>query len=105
MAESIKSLFALRYRTKIVPERIEVIGSGGVETFMIAADANYRELNYDFAAKNDILTSSNGISNNQDTSKIWGDNFVIKMVFKSGSYQKLYQYIARVKTRPRSNNS
>ena len=105
MPDSIKTALALRLRTDRIPERVDITSSGGQQTYMQSTEFAYREMNFDAAIRNDILTSSTGAIATEDTSKIWGDSFTIKLTFVKLAYQKLYEAILRTKVRPRSNNS
>jgi len=103
--DDIKRFLAVRFRTSKVPVRVEVEGSMGQKTFMVAADFTFREMNYDAGIRMDTTTSSTGAANNEDTSFIIGDYCLVKMFFDPREYQKLVEMSMPSKIRPRRNQS
>lgn len=105
LPDSIKRFLATRFRTLVVPKRVDIISSEGQHTYMVDSDYVLREGNYDAAVENDIVTSSNGNNPKEQTSKIVGDYCTVKVTFEAQVLQKFFMMVMRIKIRPRSNNS
>lgn len=101
LPDDIKSFYGMRFRTDVVPYRVDVYTSAGQHTFMLAADFTFREMNYDAGVRNDLVSGSP----TADGNKLWGDFARVKLTFHAQQYQKLYEYIMRAKVRPRENQS
>jgi hypothetical protein len=50
---------------------------------------------FDSSIKNDILTSSNGLINDEDTTNLFGRFLKIKIIFKKEVYQKLMDLVLK----------
>lgn len=94
--DDIKRYLASRFRTLIIPSRVDVTSSLGMTTFMLDTDYILREGNYDAAIKNDLAVPQG---------KIIGDFAVVKLTFKALFLQRFFETIFRVKVRPRNPNS
>jgi hypothetical protein len=84
---SAKQYLALWMATLIVPFRIDFYTKKH-QSFLLAAD--FENLNDFWAAaiKNDILTSTTGLLNDEDTTKLFGQYIEIKLTFEALVYQK-----------------
>ncbi len=105
MSDDIKTAFAMRFRTETTPSRVDLVSSGGQETFMTNADFIFREGNYDSSVRNDTLTSTTGLANDDDTSKPYGDWISVKLTFVKNVYQKMYEAMLKITIRSRNNQS
>jgi hypothetical protein len=70
------------------PYRIEVVTKNH-ETLMISGDYEVIMGQFETAIKNDILTSSDGLTADEDTTSPWGQWAKIRFYFQAGSYQQL----------------
>ncbi len=98
-----KQYLALWFETLIIPVQVDLFTQRH-QSFLLAADF---ENNLDFftgAIKNDILTSSNGLINSEDTSKIFGSWVRIKMTFSNSVFQKLVSLVLKFFVQSRRNN-
>lgn len=90
----IKHFFAILVNSEIVPVRVDFT-TRKQQTFAVAA--NFEKM-IDFwtsSIKNDILTSSNGQNNNEDTSRLFGQWIKIKITFEAGQFQKLVDVVTK----------
>jgi len=89
----VKMMGALEFNTEIVPFRIDQYTKTH-QTFMLEQD--FEDINgmYAVATRNDILTSSTG-SNEDDTSKLWGDFTIVKLTMEKGNFQKFVNSIIK----------
>lgn len=96
LPDELKKFYAVRFRTDITPARVDLFSSGGQQTFMLAADFEFREMNYDCSIRNNILTSSDGLSNDEDTGRLYGDLVEVELTLSFGIYQKMYFCAVRI---------
>ncbi len=89
----IKMMGALEFSTEIVPKRIDQ-WTKLQQTFMVDSDFENINGQWAVAVRNDILTSASA-SNEDDTSKLWGDYTIIKVTFEQGKFQKLMSSIIK----------
>ncbi len=98
-----KHFTAHQFNTDINP--IQVIDTTkSHQTFIDRADMEYRE-DYSYAdIRNDILTSSNGEIATEDTSNLFGKFLKTKIKFKSFEYNKLFNFITKLRFSSRTFN-
>lgn len=101
--QNIKHYLALRVNSLIKPFKFELFTKKN-QTFMLSTDVEEREDLYFTAVKNDILTSTTGQANDQDTSSIFGQYVKIKMYFEKRTRQYLTDLMVRFKLSPRNSN-
>ena len=101
--QNIKHYLALRVNSLIKPFKFELFTKKN-QTFMLSTDVEEREDLYFTAVKNDILTSTTGQANDQDTSGIFGQYVKIKMYFEKRTRQYLTDLMVRFKLSPRNSN-
>ncbi len=100
---SSKQYLALWFKSLIVPVQVDLFTSRH-QSFLLAADF---ENNLDFFTapiKNDILTSSNGLINSEDTSKLFGSYIRVKMTFRNLVFQKVVDLVLKFFVQSRNNN-
>lgn len=102
-SQNIKHYLALRVNSLIKPFKFELFTKKN-QTFMLNTDVEEREDLYFTAVKNDILTSTTGQANDQDTSGIFGQYVKIKMYFEKRTRQYLTDLMVRFKLSPRNSN-
>jgi hypothetical protein len=89
-----KLFFAILINSEIVPLRIEY-KTKDQETFVTATDFE-QEVNFWMAAiKQDIITSSTGLDNEDDTSDLFGQYIRIKIYYQADVYQKAVDVVMK----------
>lgn len=102
-SQNIKHYLALRVNSLIKPFKFELFTKKN-QTYMLASDVEEREDLFFTPVKNDILTSTTGQANDQDTSGIFGQYVIIRMVFEKRLRQYLTDLMIRFKLSPRNSN-
>lgn len=102
-SQNIKHYLALRVNSLIKPFKFELFTKKN-QTYMLASDVEEREALFFTPVKNDILTSTTGQANDQDTSGIFGQYVIIRMVFEKRLRQYLTDLMIRFKLSPRNSN-
>lgn len=92
-ANASKMYDALEFNSQITPKRVDQFTELH-QTFMLESDFEDINGQYAVATRNDILTSTTG-SNEDDTSKLWGDFSVVKVTFEKGKFQKISESIIK----------
>jgi hypothetical protein len=90
----VKLCLALAFASVQTPERVEIETSLH-STFMVAADFEDILGQYEAGVRNDILTSSDALTNDEDTTKPHGQWVKVKFFFATGSFQKLTDAIIK----------
>lgn len=95
MDESLmKQFFAVLINSAIVPYRIDFT-TQNQQTFAVSADFE-KQINFWLSSiKNDILTSSDGTKNDEDTSRSFGQWIKIKITLQSGQFQKVVDTVVK----------
>lgn len=90
----IKAFMALIVNSLITPFKIGVFTKNH-ETVMLASDVETFFDEFQVAIKNDILTSSDGLTNDEDTSKPYGQWVKIRFYFEAGQEQILQNLVLK----------
>lgn len=101
-----KHFVAMLMQTEIVPERVE-FETKKYKSFMTSSDFTGRGDQWVGAIKNDsTITSTNPSgANDQDTSFLFGSYLSVKLIFKAKVYQKLFNFVSKIKMMSRFYNS
>ena len=89
-----KQYLALWVASLLAPARFDFY-TRNHQSFLLSSDF---ENNLDYQTsyiKNDILTSSNGQNNNEDTSNLFGQYLEMKMTFTKGIFQKITDLVLK----------
>lgn len=100
---SSKMYLALWVYTLLVPSRIDLYTKKH-QSFLLDTDF---ENNLDFftaGIKNNVLTSSNGQINDEDTSKLFGEYIEIKLTFTNNVFQKMVDLVLKFFLQNRQSN-
>lgn len=89
-----KMFKAFWMKTELVPFRMDIY-TRRHQSFLLAADFENNLDYFTAAIKNDILTSSNGLINDEDTTGLFGSYVEIKMTFEAGVFQKAVDMIVK----------
>ena len=100
----VKRFLAFMVNSYILPKRVDIY-TKNTQTFMLDTDFELREDMYFSAIKNDILTSTTGQANDQDTSEIWGQYIEIVFTFEAGRLQYLTDFVVKFKPNARLKRS
>ncbi len=102
---SSKMFKALWWYTLIAPVRVDIFTKRH-QTFMLGTDSE-TENNLDYYSmpvKNDILTSSNGQINSEDTTNVFGEYILIKLTFTALVFQKLVDTVIKFFSQSRNSS-
>jgi len=99
----IKQFFALLVNSEIIPTRIEY-KTNKHETFVVVADFENQVDFFSASIKNDILTSSNGGNNSEDTTRLFGQWIKIKIFYDFGVFQKIVDCVLKFMATSRTYN-
>ncbi len=94
---------ALWLYSLLVPARIDLY-TNRHQSFLLAADAENQLDYYTLPVKNDILTSSNGQLNDEDTSGLFGEYLKVKITFTAGVFQKIVDIVVKFFSQTRQSN-
>lgn len=84
----IKQYLGLVFNSDIVPYKVE-LSTPDHSSFLLAADFEQQIDEFFAAIKNDTITSSDGASNDQDTSRLWGQRLTVQFYFQKQVWQSL----------------
>jgi hypothetical protein len=65
------------------------------ESYLDTTDFDMKLDQYSSAIKNDILTSSTGTNNDEDTSNLYGQYLLSKYYFPVGTFQKIVDWVIK----------
>ncbi len=94
---------ALWLYSLLVPARMDLY-TNRHQSFLLAADAENQLDYYTLPVKNDILTSSNGQLNDEDTSGLFGEYLKVKITFTAGVFQKIVDLVVKFWSQSRSSS-